>query len=141
MIYTVFQDKKLSQLGFGTMLLPMTGSVIDEAQVADMVRLAMENGVNYFDTAWPYHGSESERVIGRVLAQYPRESWYLATKYPGHQISSSYDPAAIFEEQLCKRVSDLFTRFGGLRQQEFAMTQPVHDGFFVMRQILFQFPV
>lgn len=71
-------------------------------RVADMVRLAMENGVNYFDTAWPYHGGESERVIGRVLAQYPRESWYLATKYPGHQISSSYVPAAIFEEQLCK---------------------------------------
>ena len=102
MIYTVFQDKKLSQLGFGTMRLPMTGSVIDEAQVADMVHLAMENGVNYFDTAWPYHGGESERVIGRVLAQYPRESWYLATKYPGHQISSSYDPATIFEEQLRK---------------------------------------
>ena len=102
MIYTDFQDKKLSQLGFGTMRLPMADGVIDEAQVADMVRLAMENGVNYFDTAWPYHGGESERVIGRVLAQYPRESWYLATKYPGHQISSSYVPAAIFEEQLCK---------------------------------------
>ena len=102
MIYTDFQDKKLSQLGFGTMRLPMADGVIDEAQVADMVRLAMENGVNYFDTAWPYHGGESERVIGRVLAEYPRESWYLATKYPGHQISSSYDPAAIFEEQLCK---------------------------------------
>ena len=102
MIYTDFQDKKLSQLGFGTMRLPMADGVIDEAQVADMVRLAMENGVNYFDTAWPYHGGESERVIGRVLAQYPRESWYLATKYPGHQISSSYDPAAIFEEQLRK---------------------------------------
>lgn len=102
MIYTDFQDKKLSQLGFGTMRLPMADGVIDEAQVTDMVRLAMENGVNYFDTAWPYHGGESERVIGRVLAQYPRESWYLATKYPGHQISSSYDPAAIFEEQLCK---------------------------------------
>lgn len=102
MIYTDFQDEKLSQLGFGTMRLPMADGVIDEAQVADMVRLAMENGVNYFDTAWPYHGGESERVIGRVLAQYPRESWYLATKYPGHQISSSYDPAAIFEEQLCK---------------------------------------
>ena len=102
MIYADFQDMQLSQLGFGTMRLPMADGVIDEAQVADMVRLAMENGVNYFDTAWPYHGGESERVIGRVLAQYPRESWYLATKYPGHQISSSYDPAAIFEEQLCK---------------------------------------
>lgn len=102
MIYTDFQGMKLSQLGFGTMRLPTADGVIDEKQVADMVRLAMENGVNYFDTAWPYHGGESERVIGRVLAQYPRESWYLATKYPGHQIMSSYDPAAVFEEQLRK---------------------------------------
>lgn len=102
MIYTDFQGMKLSQLGFGTMRLPTADGVIDEKQVADMVRLAMENGVNYFDTAWPYHGGESEKVIGRVLAQYPREIWYLATKYPGHQIMSSYDPAAVFEEQLRK---------------------------------------
>ena len=102
MIYSDFQGMKLSQLGFGTMRLPMADGVIDEKQVADMVRLAMENGVNYFDTAWPYHGGMSEIVIGRVLAHYPRESWYLATKYPGHQIMSSYDPAAVFEEQLRK---------------------------------------
>lgn len=102
MIYTDFQGMKLSQLGFGTMRLPTADGVIDEKQVADMVRLAMESGVNYFDTAWPYHGGMSEIVIGRVLAEYPRESWYLATKYPGHQITSSYDPAAVFEEQLRK---------------------------------------
>lgn len=102
MIYTNFADKSLSLLGFGTMRLPTADGVIDEKQVADMVRLAMESGVNYFDTAWPYHGGESEKVIGRVLAEYPRASWYLATKYPGHQIMSSYDPAAVFEEQLHK---------------------------------------
>lgn len=44
----------------------------------------------------------SERIIGRILKEYPRDSWFLATKYPGHQISSSYDPAAVFEEQLQK---------------------------------------
>ena len=101
MIYSDFQGKKLSLLGFGTMRLP-TGAdgSIDEHQVAEMTAYAMEHGVNYFDTAYPYHGGDSERVIGRVLSKYPRDNWYLASKYPGHQVSSSYDPADIFEEQL-----------------------------------------
>jgi len=109
MIYRDFQDKKLSLLGFGTMRLPLDeNKQIDEAQVEEMVQYAMDHGVNYFDTAYPYHGGESERVIGHVLKKYPRESYYLATKYPGHQISSSYDPAAIFEEQLEKCGVDYF---------------------------------
>jgi predicted aldo/keto reductase-like oxidoreductase len=65
-----------------------------------MVDYAIKNGVNYFDTAWPYHGGMSERIMGRVLKRYPRESFYLADKFPGHQISATYDPAATFEEQL-----------------------------------------
>ena len=104
MIYKQFQDKKLSMLGFGTMRLPLLadGVTIDEQQVAEMTAYAMEHGVNYFDTAHPYHQGNSERVIGRVLKNYPRESFHLADKYPGHQIASSYDPAATFEEQLEK---------------------------------------
>ena len=104
MIYKMFQDKKLSMLGFGTMRFPLLadGVTIDEAQVAEMTAYAIEHGVNYFDTAFPYHQGNSERVIGRVLKNYPRESFYLADKYPGHQIASSYDPAATFEEQLEK---------------------------------------
>ena len=103
MIYSDFQGKQLSMLGFGTMRLPTDSEGrIDEAKTAEMTRYAIERGVNYFDTAYPYHGGESERVMGRILAEYPRESFFLATKYPGHQISSSYDPAGIFEEQLQK---------------------------------------
>ena len=104
MIYRDFQDKKLSALGFGTMRLPTgpNGS-IDEEQVRRMTRYAIDHGVNYFDTAYPYHNGNSERVIGRVLKDYPRDSYYLATKYPGHQIlSGGYNPAEIFEEQLHK---------------------------------------
>lgn len=103
MIYRTFQGQKLSLLGFGTMRLPLQedGS-IDEKQVQQMVDYAMEHGVNYFDTAYPYHNGASERVIGKALSKYPRESYFLATKYPGHQISKSYDPAAVFEEQLEK---------------------------------------
>lgn len=101
MIYNDFQGKKLSLLGFGAMRLPTKddGSV-DEAQVEAMVAYALENGVNYFDTAYPYHGGMSERIMGRVLGKYPRESFYLADKFPGHQILSSYDPKVMFEEQL-----------------------------------------
>ncbi len=103
MIHTTFQEKQLSLLGFGTMRLPVKeDKSIDEAQVKEMVAYAMAHGVNYFDTAWPYHSGESERIIGKVLGEYDRGSYYLATKYPGHQITSTYDPAAIFEKQLEK---------------------------------------
>ncbi len=97
-----FQGISLSRLGFGAMRLPLLpdGSAVDEAQVDAMVDYAIAHGVNYFDTAYPYHGGKSEGIIGRSLARYPRESWYLADKYPGHQIADTYDPAAIFEEQL-----------------------------------------
>lgn len=109
MIYRDFMDKKLSLLGFGTMRLPLLpdGS-IDEPQVFEMVRYAAGHGVNYYDTAYPYHNSMSEIIIGKALKQLPRESFYLATKYPGHQISQSYDPAATFEEQLKKCDVDYF---------------------------------
>jgi len=104
MITKQFQNKRLPLLGFGTMRLPLnTDGSIDEAQVAGMTRYAMEHGVNYFDTAYPYHNGDSERVMGRILSEYPRDSYYLATKYPGHQlISTGYNPAEIFEKQLEK---------------------------------------
>ena len=104
MIYSDFQDLQLSRLGFGAMRLPtQENGSIDEAQVREMVALSMSQGVNYYDTAWPYHNGESEIVMGRVLADYPRDSYYLATKYPGHQIlSGGYYPAEIFEKQLEK---------------------------------------
>ena len=79
MIYSSFQNEQLSLLGFGAMRLPCDADgKVDEAQVAEMVRLAFEGGVNYIDTAWPYHGGQSESVLGRVLADYPRDSYYLA---------------------------------------------------------------
>ena len=103
MIYVDFQDKKLSLLGFGTMRLPLLpDGTIDEAQTVEMTKLAIEQGVNYFDTAYPYHNGLSEVVMGRVLKAYPRESYYLATKYPGHQLCSEYNPEEVFEEQLKK---------------------------------------
>lgn len=109
MIYSDFQDLKLSRLGFGTMRLPTCADgSIDEEKTAEMIRYALEHGVNYFDTAYPYHEGKSETVVGKLLSAYPRESYYLATKYPGHQKASHYDPAEIFEEQLKKCRVDYF---------------------------------
>lgn len=109
MLYKQFADCKLSRLGFGAMRLPTTDTgAVDEAQVEAMVRYAMDHGVNYFDTAYPYHNGQSELVLGRILRQYPRDSFYLADKYPGHQIAERYDPAEIFEEQLKRCQVDYF---------------------------------
>ena len=103
MIFSEFKEKQLSRLGFGAMRLPVkSDGTVDESLTEKMVAYAMDHGVNYFDTAWPYHNGESEYVMGRILSKYDRGSFYLADKFPGHQHSDSYDPAAIFEKQLKK---------------------------------------
>lgn len=112
MIYNDFHELKLSLLGFGTMRLPLIPggkpADIDQAEVDRMVDCAIANGVNYFDTAFPYHESMSEIAIGKSLSRYPRDKFYLATKFPGHQIADSYNPAEVFEEQLKKCGVDYF---------------------------------
>ncbi len=109
MIYKDFQGKKLPALGLGTMRLPQTPEgKIDEAATAEMVAYAMNKGVNYFDTAWGYHGGESETVMGRVLSAYPRESFYLATKFPGYDTTNMKNVKSIFEKQLEKCRVDYF---------------------------------
>ena len=96
-------NDELSLLGFGTMRLPLNeDKTINEDEVDKMVKLALDNGINYFDTAYPYHEGKSEIVIGKVLSKYPRGSFRLASKYPGHQTASSYNPEEIFEKQLKK---------------------------------------
>ncbi len=103
MIYNDFCGKQLSLLGFGTMRLPtLPDGTVDAALTEAMVDAAIAGGVNYFDTAYPYMNGTSEIFVGKALKKYPRESFYLADKYPGHQIAESYNPAEIFEEQLAK---------------------------------------
>ncbi len=112
MIYKDFQDRKLSALGFGAMRLPTEGrdpnGAIDEGQVREMTAYAIEHGVNYFDTAYGYHDGQSEVVMGRVLSQYPRESYYLADKFPGYDLSNMDKVETIFEEQLSRCGVDYF---------------------------------
>lgn len=105
MIYKNFQNHKLSALGLGAMRLPVIGgddSKIDETAAEKMVDYAMEHGINYYDTAWGYHGGQSELVIGWALNRYPRESYYLATKFPGYDLSNMDKVEEIFEKQLKK---------------------------------------
>jgi uncharacterized protein len=125
MLYKPFQELNLSCLGMGNMRLPVVGQrgPIDEPKARAIIEYAYEHGVNYFDTAYRYHEGASESFIGKVLRQYPRDSWYLATKMPGHMMRTNngklefagyltghtaQTPADIFEEQLEKCGVDYF---------------------------------
>ena len=111
MIYRDFQDLKLSALGFGAMRLPVVDGddgAIDEPRALAMVDYAMEHGINYYDTAWGYHSGNSELVMGRALARYPRESFYLATKFPGYDLANMPKVEEIFERQLEKTGMEYF---------------------------------
>ena len=105
MIYRDFQDVKLSALGMGAMRLPVVDgddSKINEAAAFAMVDEAIARGVNYYDTAWGYHNGNSELVMGKALARHPREKFYLATKFPGYDLSNMGKVEEIFEKQLEK---------------------------------------
>ena len=105
MIYRDFQDLKLSGLGMGAMRLPVIDgddNKINAEAAEEMVAYAMENGINYYDTAWGYHGGQSEIVMGNALKKYPRDKFYLATKFPGYDLSNFGKVEEIFEKQLEK---------------------------------------
>ena len=105
MIYRQFQDKKLSALGMGCMRFPTLNgdyNAIDKDAVKEMVAYAIEQGVNYFDTAWGYHGGQSEIVLGEALQAHDRNSFYLASKFPGYDLQNFTKAEEIFEKQLQK---------------------------------------
>ena len=104
MIYKDFQDLKLSALGMGGLRLPINGGQgdIDVEATKKMVAYAFEKGINYYDTAWGYHDGKSETVLGEILKEYPRDSFYLATKFPGYDAGNMNKVEEIFEEQLKK---------------------------------------
>lgn len=111
MIYRKFQDLELSALGMGAMRLPTIDnddSKIDEAATEEMVAYAMKHGINYYDTAWGYHSGNSEIIMGKVLSKYPRNSFYLASKFPGYDLSNMNKVEEIFEKQLEKCGVDYF---------------------------------
>ena len=105
MQYHRFQDLELSALGMGCMRLPvLEGNYgrIDMEKTKELVKCALENGINYFDTAWGYHEGTSEIAIGEALKEYPRESFCLASKFPGFNLETMAKKEEIFEKQLSK---------------------------------------
>ncbi len=89
----------------GMMRLPVLDgddARVDEARTSEMFAYAIEHGVNYFDTAWGYHGGNSEKTVKNVLNRYPRERYYLASKFPGYDLSTLSRKEEIFETQLQK---------------------------------------
>lgn len=105
MIYRKFQDLQLSGLGLGMMRLPVVDGndgVVDEVAAAELIDCAYKSGINYFDTAWGYHNGNSELVAGKYLSKYPRDSYYLASKFPGYDLSNMDKVEEIFEKQLEK---------------------------------------
>ena len=111
MIYNDFKGLKLSALGMGNMRLPTLNgddSRIDEAATEQILDYCMAHGVNYYDTAWGYHSGNSELVLGRALARHPRDSFYIADKFPGYDLSNMPKVQEIFEAQLKKCQVDHF---------------------------------
>ncbi|MDD3153899.1 MAG: aldo/keto reductase [Victivallaceae bacterium] len=98
-------DLTLPLLGFGLMRLPKlrpNDSKIDRVAAKKMIARAFASGVNYFDTAYMYHGGDSENFAGEALSDYPRESYLLASKMPVGMLKTPADTERIFREQLAK---------------------------------------
>ncbi len=109
MIYKAFKDISLSRLGMGNMRLPSSvpGNVItaqiDHPAAHEIIRRAYEQGINYFDTAHVYNRGDSERCLGEAMSVFPRDSFYLATKY---NIVSKTGYEEMFEKQLARLQTD-----------------------------------
>ena len=105
MEYKQYKDTIISRLGFGNMRLPEKDGRIDRERAGAMIDRAMRGGVTYYDTAWMYHHEDSETFLGEVLPNYPRESFFLATKF---NIGFNPDYRHVFETQLKKLRTDYF---------------------------------
>lgn len=113
-----FKDTELSRLGLGTMRLPVKGiikreanPIIDYKEAQKLVDFAIENGINYFDTAYMYHAGKSEKFIGTALSKYPRESYYLVDKLPIWMCKKCADMEKIFSNQLKRTGTAYFDNY------------------------------
>jgi predicted aldo/keto reductase-like oxidoreductase len=97
---------KLSVLGFGCMRLPLKGETIDEERAIKQIRYAIDNGVNYVDSAPPYHGGESEKVLGKALSNGYRQKVKVATKLSPFLLNKPEDMQKMLNTQLQKLQTD-----------------------------------
>jgi predicted aldo/keto reductase-like oxidoreductase len=98
--------EEFSILGFGCMRLPMQNGRVDEAAASRMMHAAIGNGVNYVDTAWPYHGGQGEAIVGHLLKGGLRGKVALATKLPSWLVKTREDMDAFLEKQLASLQTD-----------------------------------
>ena len=111
---------KMPRIGFGLMRLPETDGVIDIDKVCKMADAYLEAGFNYFDTAYVYHGGNSERAVKEaIVKRHPRDSFTIATKLPAWSIHSFEDRDKIFNEQLERCGVDYF---------DFYLLHSIEDG-------------
>ena len=103
-----YKNLDISAIGFGAMRLPQKDGEPDIEKTQKMVDYAMEHGINYYDTAWFYHGGKSELAVGEVMKKYSRDSYYLADKMPLRVLKDKSEVIPIFEEQLQKCQTDYF---------------------------------
>lgn len=110
-----FKDTQVSLLGLGTMRLPCKTPIKREANPLinyqkgqELVDIAYENGVNYYDTAYMYHAGKSEKFIGTALKKYPRDSYFLADKLPIWLCPKKSDMEKVFKKQLDRTGADYF---------------------------------
>ncbi len=110
----------MPKLGFGLMRLPEKDGVIDHERVCDMVDRYMKAGMNYFDTAYVYHGGKSEVAAREALVKrYPRDSFMIATKLPAWEIHKPEDVERLFNEQLAR---------AGVEYFDFYLLHSIEDG-------------
>lgn len=102
------KNYKTSLLGYGCMRFPVMedGKTVDEKKTEELLLKAYNSGVNYFDTAYPYHDGQSETVVGNILSKLDRSTYYLATKLPVWFVHSKEDAERLFKEQLSKLKTD-----------------------------------
>ena len=124
-------EEMVSLLGLGCMRFPheTPGSDdIDVEKAEKMIDYAIKHGVNYFDTAYPYHGHQSEPFLGQAMKKYPRESFYLASKLPMWYLKKEADVARYFEEQLERCQVEYFDFYlcHAMNEERFQMLQEYH---------------
>ncbi|WP_313339166.1 aldo/keto reductase [Sedimentibacter sp.] len=100
--------KSMPRLGYGCMRFPVKDDKIDFDKAKELIHHAYNSGINYFDTAYNYHGGESETFLGKVLPEFKRESYYLTSKLPVWKVNEEGDAEKLFNEQLQKCNTEYF---------------------------------
>ena len=135
MYYKELAGVKVSALGLGNMRLPKIegqGEKIDRAKAQEIVDYAMAHGINYYDTAYRYHGGESELFLGEALKKYPRESFLLASKFPGHMMEKKANGVMGFTGMLAGHAD---TTVDALFHEQLAKCQTEYFDFYLLHNV------